>query len=135
MARGDLSRLSRRERQIMEILYRLGEATVAEVRAELPDPPTSAAVRAALLLLERKRQVRSAPAGQRNVYTPAVPAGRARRSALRSVVETFFRGSREDAMAALLEDVTEEELARVEALLARRRTAEPGGRDPAEGGA
>jgi predicted transcriptional regulator len=126
MARNTLSDLSRRERQIMEALYRRGRATVAEVRDDLPDPPTDAAVRAALLLLEDKGHVRSSMRGQRSVYTPAVAATTARRRALRDLVTTFFRGSRADAMAELLSEVTDQELDRVEELLRRRRAEERG---------
>ena len=118
----NLSRLSRRERQIMESLYRRGHATVAEVRQDLPNPPTDSAVRAALLLLERKGHVRGVVEGPRNVYAPVITAEKARGSVLREVVATFFRGSRAEAMAELLSDVTEEELDRAEELLRQKRT-------------
>ena len=95
--------LGRRERQILEILYRLGKASVAEVRASLPDPPTYSAVRGMLNLLEEKGHVRHRRDGIRYVYAPAVAPGKARHSALRHLVSTFFEGSTLAAAAALLE--------------------------------
>jgi BlaI family transcriptional regulator, penicillinase repressor len=95
--------LGRRERQIVEILYRLGKASVAEVRASLPDPPTYSAVRGMLNLLEEKGHVRHRRDGIRYVYAPAVAPGKARHSALRHLVSTFFEGSTLAAAAALLE--------------------------------
>jgi BlaI family penicillinase repressor len=95
--------LGRRERQIVEILYRLGKASVAEVRASLPDPPTYSAVRGMLNLLEEKGHVRHRRNGIRYVYAPAVAPGKARHSALRHLVSTFFEGSTLAAAAALLE--------------------------------
>ena len=105
----------------MDSLYRRGRATVTEVRADLPDPPTDAAVRAALLLLVEKGQVYSEAEGPRNVYTPVVTASKARGSVLRSVVATFFKGSRAEAMAELLSGVSEKELDRAEELLRKER--------------
>jgi BlaI family transcriptional regulator, penicillinase repressor len=95
--------LGRRERQIVEILYRLGRASVAEVRASLPDPPTYSAVRGMLNLLEEKGHVRHRRDGIRYVYAPAVAPSKARQSALRHLVSTFFEGSTLAAAAALLE--------------------------------
>ena len=95
--------LGRRERQIVEVLYRLGKASVADVLAELPDPPSYSAVRGMLRLLEEKGYVTHEQDGLRYVYTPTVGRDQARRSALRHLVRTFFGGSPEKAAAALLE--------------------------------
>jgi BlaI family transcriptional regulator, penicillinase repressor len=97
------SELGRRERQIVEILYRLGKASVAEVRANLPDPPTYSAVRGMLNLLEDKGHVRHRRDGIRYVYVPSVAPLKARQSALRHLVSVFFEGSPPAAAAALLE--------------------------------
>lgn len=95
--------LSRREREVMEILHRLGRATAAEVRSEMTEAPTDAAVRSILRILGEKGHVGFVADGQRYVYTPTVSSRAARRSALERVVHTFFDGSTEGAMAALLE--------------------------------
>jgi predicted transcriptional regulator len=95
--------LTRRERQIMDVIYARGRATVAEVLAGLEDPPSYSTVRALLRLLEEKGQLRHEEAGPRYVYIPTVPREKARRSALHNVIQTFFAGSTEDAMAALLD--------------------------------
>jgi predicted transcriptional regulator len=112
--------LGRRERQIMDAVYRLGSASVAEVRAELPDPPSYSAVRAMLNLLEAKGHLKHERDGLRYVYRPTVAQDRARRSALRHMVHTFFHGSPGEAAAALLElpegelsDTERERLARL----------------------
>ena len=104
-----LSSLSRRERQIMEVLYRDGQATAGEVLAALPDPPGHSAVRAMLRILENKGHIRHVADGTRYVYTPTLPRDRAARPALASVIETFFDGSTEKAVAALL-DISKPEL-------------------------
>ena len=96
--------LGRRERQIMEAVYRRGRATVAEVRAELDDPPTYSAVRGMLRFLEEKGQLRHVQDGVRYVYLPTVAPAKARKSALQRLVHTFFGGSAQEAVAALLED-------------------------------
>ena len=95
--------LSRRERQIMDILYRLGEASVAVVREQMGDPPSYSSVRAALGTLAKKGHVRTREEGRAYVYQPVVERGAARVSALRRVVENFFGGSPADAAVALLE--------------------------------
>jgi predicted transcriptional regulator len=122
MARRDDAQLSRRERQIMEIVYRKGSATATEVLEEMPDPPSYSAVRALLRVLEGKGHLRHRQDGPRYVYSATVPRERARRSALHRVVGTFFGGSVTDAVAALLElepeRLDEEELARLSALVA-----------------
>ena len=97
------TQLGRRERQIVEVLYRLGKASVAEVLAELPDPPSYSAVRGMLALLEDKGHVRHKRDGMRYIYMPPVAPAKARRSALRQLVSTFFEGSPTAAAAALLE--------------------------------
>src|SRR6478735_4614274 len=94
--------LSRRERQIMDILYRRGRATAAEVMRELPGEPTDSTVRTQLRVLEQKGHVRHEEQGLRYVYVPAVPRHAARKSALRHLVHTFFEGSAEKTVAALL---------------------------------
>ena len=95
--------LSRRERQIVDILYSQGRATAAEVQAALPDPPSYSAVRAMLRILEEKGHVRHEQDGPRYVYLPTVGRERAKRSALRHVLQTFFDGSAEQAISALLD--------------------------------
>ncbi|HUR19478.1 MAG TPA: BlaI/MecI/CopY family transcriptional regulator [Vicinamibacterales bacterium] len=93
----------RRERQIVDVVYRLGRATVAEVRAELPDPPSYSAVRGMLNLLEEKGHLRHVSEGLRYVYLPVVAAEAASRSAMAHVVRTFFGGSAAGAANALFE--------------------------------
>lgn len=95
--------LSRRERQIMDILHARESVTAAEVRAALPDPPSYSAVRALLRILEAKGHVRHRQDGARYVYLPCVSRRAASRSALKRVIATFFQGSVTQAMAALLE--------------------------------
>jgi predicted transcriptional regulator len=95
-------KLSRRERQIVDILYRKGRATVAEVMEEIPDPPSYSAVRTTLRILEEKGHVTHVEDGPRYVYSPAVAPDSARKDALRHVVRTFFDGSAERAAVALL---------------------------------
>ena len=97
------AKLTRRERQIMDVLYRDGEATVAEVMAQMPDPPSYSAVRATMNVLEEKGHVRHKQDGPRYVYLPAVPRDRARRAALNHLLQTFFDGSAESAVVALLQ--------------------------------
>ena len=117
--------LSRRERQIMDFLYQNGRATAAEVQANLPDPPSYSAVRAMLRVLEDKGHARHEQDGPRYVYVPRVARDRAKRSALRHVVQTFFDGSPEQVMAALLDDrstkLSEEDLDRLARLIDRAR--------------
>ena len=117
--------VSRRERQIMDILYRRGQATAAEVMAELSGAPNSSTVRTQLRVLERKGYVRHEAAGLRYVYFPAVPRRAARRSALRHLIDTFFDGSAEKVVGALLGGegarISEEELERIAALVAKAK--------------
>jgi predicted transcriptional regulator len=98
------AQLSRRERQIMDVIYRRGRATAAEVLEDIPDPPSYSAVRAMLRLLEEKGHVRHEQDGPRYVFIPTVNRERAKKTALKHVVRTFFDGSATDAMAALLDD-------------------------------
>ena len=95
--------LSRRERQIMSALYRLGPATAAEVLEAIPSPPSYSAIRAHLRVLEEKGHVQHEDDGTRYVYRPTVPRERARRGALQDMVHTFFDGSASQAVAALLD--------------------------------
>jgi predicted transcriptional regulator len=95
--------LSRRERQIMDAIYRRGQATAAEVLEDLPDPPSYSAVRAMLRVLEEKGHLRHDQQGPRYVFLPTVPRDKARRSALKQLVQTFFEGSTEQTVAALLD--------------------------------
>ncbi len=97
------SRLSRRERQIMDVVFRLGKATAAEIADSLPDPPTRDAIRRLIRILEEKGWLRHEPDGMRHVYYPTLPPEKARRSALDHVIQTHFRGSVSQAIAALLE--------------------------------
>jgi predicted transcriptional regulator len=95
--------LSRRERQIMAVIYRLGRATAAEVLEQLDDPPSYSAVRAHLRILEEKGHLRHEQDGPRYVFLPTLPRELARDSALKHLVQTFFEGSTSQAMAALLD--------------------------------
>ena len=96
--------LSRRERQIVDILYAQGRATAAEVQALLPDPPSYSAVRAMLRILEEKGHIRHEQDGPRYVYLPTVARENAKRSAMRHMLRTFFDGSTAQAISALLDD-------------------------------
>jgi predicted transcriptional regulator len=96
--------LSRRERQIVDILYAQGRATAAEVQSLLPDPPSYSAVRAMLRILEEKGHVRHEQDGPRYVYLPTVGRENAKRSAMRHMLQTFFDGSTAQAISALLDD-------------------------------
>jgi predicted transcriptional regulator len=118
--------LSRRERQIMDILYRRGRATVGEVMAELTGDPAYSTVRAQLRVLEEKGQVRHEEDGLRYAYLPATPRHTARRSALNHLLETFFDGSPEQVVEALLgkegSRLSDDELERIAQLIQRART-------------
>ena len=125
MTSRDPGTLSRRERQIMDVIYRLGRATAQEVQDNLPDAPSYSAVRALLRVLRDKGHVEHHSDGPRYVYLPTVPREQARESALRQVVRTFFDGSPPDAVAALLdlsvEDLSDDELDRLRTLIDRAR--------------
>jgi predicted transcriptional regulator len=121
--------VGRRERQIIEIVYRLGRATVSEVRAALPDPPTYSAVRAMLGKLRDKGHLTQEADGPRYVYLPAVPAERARKTAMRQLVDTFFDGSVERAVVALANlSHTDLDPDRLDALAKRVRSARQEGK-------
>ncbi|MDX2151713.1 MAG: BlaI/MecI/CopY family transcriptional regulator [Bryobacteraceae bacterium] len=117
--------LSRRERQIMDTVYRLGRATAAEVRAAMPDAPSDSAVRTFLRILEEKGHLRHEEAGARYVYLPVQSRGKARKTALARMVETFFAGSPSEAVAALLGmsagKLSDEELDRREEMVKKAR--------------
>src|SRR5882724_5914873 len=117
--------LSRRERQIMDILYKLERASVGQVLSKLADKPSYSTVRAQLRVLEEKGHVRHEEHGLRYVYVPAVPRDVARRSAIRHLVETFFDGSAEKVVAALLggeaSRLSHEEMGRLAAMIAKNR--------------
>jgi predicted transcriptional regulator len=125
MAKAKQAGLARRERQIMDILYRRGPATVGEVMADLSGSPSYSTVRTQLRVLEEKGHVRHEEQGLRYVYEPAVPRGEARKSALRHLIDTFFDGSAEQTMAALLggerKRLSDAELRRIADLIARAR--------------
>lgn len=113
--------LSRRERQIMDVIYGRGEATAADVHAALPDAPSYSAVRALLRILEEKGILKHREDGPRYVFMPTMPREKASRSALKRVVETFFGGSLADAVAAFVDakesKLSDEELKRIEAII------------------
>jgi predicted transcriptional regulator len=110
--------LSRRERQIMDALYRRSRATAAEVREEMPDPPSYSAVRAMLRVLEEKGHVRHEEEALRYVFIPTASRALATRSALAHLVTTFFEGSTERAVAALLDGkLSQQELDRLAVLI------------------
>ena len=96
--------LSRRERQILDILYQQGQATAAEVQNALPEPPSYSAVRALLRILEEKGHVQHQQDGPRYIYLPTIARENAKRSALRHMLRTFFDDSAEQAISALLDD-------------------------------
>lgn len=124
MVSNPYAKLSRRERQIMEIIYRLGQATVQEVLDNLEDPPSYSAVRAQLRILEEKKHLRHIQDGPRYVFVPTVARRRVRRSALRGLLRNFFNDSREEMIAALLEDsedLSDGELKRLSRMIEQAR--------------
>jgi predicted transcriptional regulator len=125
MTKPSPNKLTRREREIMDVLYSRGRATAAEVHEDMPNAPSYSAVRAFLRLLEEKGQVRHVEDGPRYVYMPIVARGEARRSALAHVVRTFFAGSVEQAVATLVDPsrskLTREELDRLADLIERAK--------------
>lgn len=125
MTQGPYEELSRRERQIMDIIYARGEASAAEVQEELPDPPGYSAVRALLRILEEKGHLEHERAGPRYVYRPTVPRREARESAMRRLLRTFFDNSAEDAVAAFIdmsaEELSDDELKRLSRLIEQAR--------------
>jgi predicted transcriptional regulator len=127
-----LNELSRRERQIMDILFREGQATAMEVQAAMADPPSYSAVRAMLRILEDKGHARHEQDGPRYVYKPVIARERAKRSAMKHLLHTFFEGSHEQAVAALLDEastsLSDQELDRLAEVIARHRGKEGAGR-------
>ena len=121
-------KLSRRERQIMDVLFQHGKATAAEVREGMPDAPSYSVVRAQLRILEDKGHITHKQDGPRYLYQPTVAKARATRSALNHMVDTFFDGSAGQAVAALLDDsasgLSDEELDRLEGLIRQARSRE-----------
>ena len=117
--------LSRRERQIMEIIYGRSKASAAEVLEALPDPPSYSAVRAMLRLLEEKGHLIHRKVGRKYIFFPTVNPAKARRSALKNLVQTFFDGSVEEAVASLLDlsakNLSSEDLDRLTQLIDRAR--------------
>jgi BlaI family transcriptional regulator, penicillinase repressor len=117
--------LTRRERQIMDILYRRGRATASEVMADLPGDPSYSTVRTQLRVLESKGHVRHEEEGLRYIYAPALPRHAARKSALRHLVDTFFEGSTEKVVGALLGGetarLTDQELDRIAEMVEKAR--------------
>jgi len=115
------ARLSARERQVMDILYRMGKATAEEVMNELPDPPGYSAVRALLATLEGKGVVWHGKESRKYVYHPTKPGSRAKRSALTRLLATFFEGRPENLVAALLDPsdqkLSREEIAKIRKLI------------------
>jgi len=113
--------LSRRERQIMDVIYQRGQATAAEVQENMPDPPGYSAVRAMLRLLEEKGYLLHEQDGPRYIFKPTLAREKARKSALKQMLETFFDGSTEQAMAALLNlsksKLSDEELDRISQMI------------------
>lgn len=118
--------LSRRERQIMDVIFARGEATAADVAAALPDPPSYSAVRAMLRILEEKGALKHREDGPRYVFLPTESREKASRSALQRVVQTFFDGSLASAVAALVDAkdgaLAPDELARLEAIIKKAKT-------------
>ncbi len=121
MKRFEDGQISRRERQVMDILFRKGKATAEEVLAELPDPPGYSAVRALLVTLEGKLLVTHSKDSRRYVYLPAVPEKRAKRTALKQLLTTFFEGRPEKLVASLLDPkdqkLSPDEIARIRKLI------------------
>jgi predicted transcriptional regulator len=113
--------LSRRERQIMDILYQRGRASAGEIHEALPDAPTYSAVRAKLRVLEEKGHIRHEEESLRYVYVPTMPRETARKSALRHLVSTFFEGSAEAAIAALVDlsaaELRSDDLERIQGII------------------
>jgi predicted transcriptional regulator len=120
-----MEKLSRRERQIMDVLYERGRATAAEILAALPDPPSYSAIRALIKVLEDKGHVKHQEDGPRYVFTPSVPRAKARRNAVKHLLQTFFDDSAGEAVASLLGlsagKLKPEELDKIEELIARAR--------------
>ena len=125
MAEQTQSNLSRRERQIMDVIYRMEKATAVDVMEKIPDPPSYSAVRAMLRVLEEKGHLKHEQDGPRYVFSPVVARDTARRSAMKHLVRTFFDGSTESAVAALLMNeskLSRPELERLSGLIEKAKT-------------
>lgn len=137
MVKKSYLQLSRRERQIMEIIYSLGEASAAGVQKAMPDPPSYSAVRALLRLLEEKKQVKHKKVGRKYVFIPIVDPAKASQSALKNLMQTFFDNSVEQAVASLLdlnaEKLTKADFDRLQKLINEARDEGPEDRNPVEG--
>jgi BlaI family transcriptional regulator, penicillinase repressor len=127
-----LGNLGRRERQIMDVLYRHGQATAAQVLEALPDPPSYSSVRGMLRLLEEKGLVRHEWDGPRHTYSPTADPAQVQQSAAKHLLQTFFNNSMESAMAAMLgaadRSLTPDELDRLSALIDQARRKKGGTR-------
>lgn len=125
MSKRLIQELSRRERQIMDVVYQRGEISAAEIQAAIPDPPGYSAVRALLTLLIKKRHLRHRKDGRRYLYSPVVSRERVKRTMLGRVVETFFGNSVENVVATLIDmsatRMTEDELERLQRLINEHR--------------
>jgi predicted transcriptional regulator len=121
-----LKNLSRRERQIMDIVYEMNEATVAQVLELIPDPPSYSSIRALLRVLEDKGHLKHTQQGPRYIYSPTLPRKEASQNALKHILKTFFDNSTEDIVAALLniseEDLSEEEYKRLFKMIKKAQT-------------
>ena len=128
MKSGSAVNLSRRERQIMDIVYQLGEATAAQVMEQLPDPPSYSSVRATLRILEEKGHLKHDELGPRYLFSPVVAREKARSSALKHLMQTFFDNSAESVVATLMDirtaRMTDEEYERLARLIEESRKGE-----------
>src|SRR5688572_28779990 len=124
MKQFEQGQISRRERQVMDILFRLGTATAQQVLDDLPDPPSYSAVRALLATLETKGLIKHAKQSRTYVYSPSVPEKRAKRSALKQLLGTFFNVSPEKLVAALLDpqdqQLSADEIEKMRALIGKK---------------
>ena len=125
MSKNSLLQLSRRERQIMDIIYQHGEVSVAEVLENMPDPPSYSAVRAMVRILEEKGHLKHRVDGTKFIFKPTLPTENAKRSVLSHLVQTYFDGSVEQVVAALLDssstELSEPELDRLSQLIQEAR--------------
>ena len=121
--------LSRRERQIMDVVYRLNAASAADIQEAMPDPPSYSAVRAQLTILEEKGYLKHEKRSRKYIYSPTVAPSRAKRSALKNLLATFFDNSAENLVAALLDPkdqkLTQEEIDRIHRLIEEDRVEPP----------
>jgi BlaI family penicillinase repressor len=125
VSQGQHNSLSRRERQIMEVLYRRNGATVAEIRAELPNPPSYSAVRTTTNILERKGYLNHVQKGRSYLYNPVTPRRQAMQGAIRQLLSTYFDNSLEKAVTAMVvmhnKDLSAEDIARLEKVIRGKR--------------